>query len=241
MVRSKKLIAFAATGALVLAACGSDDDSGSTETTAAGEETDTTEAMDDETATTEAMDDETATTEAMDDETATTEAMDDEPDAGGAAFAVDVSNCDDPDAATAIIEGSIKIGTSIPLSGGPAVLFAPFADGQQAYIDYYNAEFGGVNGQQLELVVKDDQYTADLTVANVDELVFDEEVDVIAGVIGSPNNLAIQEDLNAQCIPQMTASTGAPDWGNVEEYPWTTGLLVPYAIESQLWAVAGCR
>ena len=117
------------------------------------------------------------------------------------------------------------------------MLFAPFADGQQAYIDYYNAEFGGVNGQQLELVVKDDQYTADLTVANIDELVFDEEVDVIAGVIGSPNNLAIQEDLNAQCIPQMTASTGAPDWGNVEEYPWTTGLLVPYAIESQLWAV----
>ena len=104
---SKKLIAFAATGALVLAACGSDDDWDSTETTAAGEETDTTEAMDDETATTEAMDDETATTEAMDDETATTEAMDDETDAGGAVFAVDVSNCDDPDAATAIIEGSI--------------------------------------------------------------------------------------------------------------------------------------
>ena len=139
-------------------------------------------------------------------------------------------------AATAPIEDSIVIGTSIPLSGGPAVLFAPFADGQQAYIDYYNAEFGGVNGQQLELVVKDDQYTADLTVANVEELVFDDEVDVIAGVIGSPNNLAIQEDLNDQCIPQMTASTGAPNWGNVEEYPWTTGLLVPYAIESQLWA-----
>ena len=139
--------------------------------------------------------------------------------AGGAAFAVDTSICDDPDAATAPIEDSIKIGTSIPLSGGPAVLFAPFADGQQAYIDYYNSEFGGVNGQELELVVKDDQYTADLTVANIDELVFDDEVDVIAGVIGSPNNLAIQEDLNAQCIPQMTASTGAPNWGDVENNP----------------------
>ena len=116
------------------------------------------------------------------------------------------------------------------------MLFAPFADGQQAYIDYYNAENGGVNGQELELIVKDDQYTADLTVANIDELVFDEEVDIIAGVIGSPNNLAIQEDLNAQCIPQLTASTGAPNWGDVENNPWTTGLLVPYAIESQLWA-----
>jgi branched-chain amino acid transport system substrate-binding protein len=248
MVRSKKLIAFAAAGALVFAACASDDDSSETETTEATGETETTEASG-ETETTEAMeeeggDEETETTEAMeeeggDEETETTEAMEeDEGDAaaGGAAFAVDVSNCEDPDAATAPIEGSIKIGVSIPLSGGPAVLFAPFADGQQAFIDSHNAEFGGVNGQELELVIKDDQYSADLTVANIDELVFDEEVDLIAGVIGSANNLAIQDDLNAQCIPQLTAATGAPDWGNVDEYPWTTGLLVPYAIESQLWA-----
>ncbi len=239
MVRSKQLVAFAAAGALVLAACGSDDDSGSTETTAAaedsGDETATTEAMEEETATTEAMEEETATTEAMEEETDTTEAMEEDT-GGGEAFAVDTSTCDDPDAATAPIEDSIKIGTSIPLSGGPAVLFAPFADGQKAYIDYYNSEFGGVNGQELELIVKDDQYTADLTVANVDELVFDDQVDLIAGVIGSPNNLAIQDDLNAQCIPQLTASTGAPNWGEVDTNPWTTGLLVPYAIESQVWA-----
>jgi branched-chain amino acid transport system substrate-binding protein len=239
MVRTKQLVAFAAAGALVLAACGSDDDSGSTETTAAaedsGDETATTEAMEEETATTEAMEEETATTEAMEEETATTEATEEET-GGGEAFAVDTSTCDDPDAATAPIEGTIKIGTSIPLSGGPAVLFAPWGEGQQAYIDYYNAEFGGVNGQELELVIKDDQYTADLTVANVDELVFDEEVDLISGIIGSPNNLAVQEDLNAQCIPQLNGGTGAPNWGDVENNPWTTGLLVPYAIESKLWA-----
>ncbi|MEP2372770.1 MAG: ABC transporter substrate-binding protein [Ilumatobacter sp.] len=252
MVRSKKLVAVAATGALVLAACGGSSDGGDTgddpvvtdavegdepETT---EATETTEAMEegDEPATTEG--DEPETTEAMEegDEPETTEATDegDEPAASGAAFAVDTSLCEDPDAATAVIEDTIKIGTSIPLSGGPAVLFAPFGDGQQAYVDYYNAEFGGVNGQQLELVVKDDQYTADLTVANVDELVFDDEVDLISGVIGSPNNLAVQEDLNAQCIPQLNAATGAPNWGDVGELPWTTGLLVPYAVESQLWA-----
>ncbi|MEP1125587.1 MAG: ABC transporter substrate-binding protein, partial [Ilumatobacter sp.] len=242
MVRSKKLVAVAATGALVLAACGGSSDGGDTgddpvvtdavegdepETT---EATETTEAMEegDEPATTEG--DEPETTEAMEegDEPETTEATDegDEPAASGAAFAVDTSLCEDPDAATAVIEDTIKIGTSIPLSGGPAVLFAPFGDGQQAYVDYYNAEFGGVNGQQLELVVKDDQYTADLTVANVDELVFDDEVDLISGVIGSPNNLAVQEDLNAQCIPQLNAATGAPNWGDVGELPWTTGLLV---------------
>jgi ABC-type branched-subunit amino acid transport system substrate-binding protein len=247
MVRRKQLVAFAATGALVLAACGSDDDGGSeSSSTEASGETETTEAMEEEggeTETTEAMEEEggeTETTEAMEEEggeTETTEAMEEEGgEAGGAAFAVDTSVCDDPDAATAPIEDSIKIGTSIPLSGGPAVLFAPFGAGQQAYIDYYNAEFGGVNGQELELIVKDDQYTADLTVANVEELIFDEDVDLLAGIIGSPNNLAIQEDVNAQCVPQLTASTGAPNWGDVENNPWTTGLLVPYAIESEVWA-----
>jgi branched-chain amino acid transport system substrate-binding protein len=223
MVRTKKLFALAAAGALVLAACGSDDDASTG--TDATESTESTEAPDvtDAPGSTEAPD----STDAPD----TTEAA-----ASGAEFVVDTEACDDPDAATAQLEGPLKIGTSIPLSGGPAVLFAPFGEGQQAYIEYYNAEFGGIGGQPIELIVKDDQYTADLTKANVDELVFDDEVTMLSGIIGSPNNLAIQADMNAQCIPQLWASTGAPDWGNVEEYPWTTGLLVPYAIESRLWA-----
>ncbi len=141
-----------------------------------------------------------------------------------------------PTAATAPIDGNIKIGTSIPLSGGPAVLFAPFGAGAQAYIDYYNTKNGGVNGQQLELVVKDDQYTADLTKQNVDELVFDDQVSLLSGIIGSANNLAVQADLNAQCIPQLYAATGAANWGDVNNNPWTSGLLVPYAIESEVWA-----
>ncbi len=209
MVRTRKLLAFAAAGALVLAACGSDDDSGDSAS-------DSTEAEAPE------------ATDAPD----TTEA---DGGSSGAEFVVDTEACDDPDAATASIE-TLKIGTSIPLSGGPAVLFAPFGAGQQAFIDYYNDTNGGLDGTPIELVIKDDQYTADLTKANVDELVFDDEVTILSGIIGSPNNLAIQADMNAQCIPQLWASTGAPDWGNIDEYPWTTGLLVPYAIESRLWA-----
>jgi branched-chain amino acid transport system substrate-binding protein len=150
-------------------------------------------------------------------------------------FVVDAEVCDDPDAATAPIEGALKIGTSLPLSGGPAVLFAPLGAGQQAYIDYYNAEFGGIDGQEIEVVIKDDQYQADLTKANVDELIFDDEVDMLSGIVGTPNNLAIRDDTNAQCIPQLAASTGAPEWGQIDDYPFTTGLLVPYEIEVRVF------
>jgi len=227
MVRSKKLVAFAATGALVLAACGGSDDAATDpvvtdapEAAEEGDEPDAPEAAEEG--------DEPDTTEAAEEG--------DEPEVSGAAFAVDTSVCEDPDVATAPIEDTITIGTSIPLSGGPAVLFAPWGDGQQAYIDYYNAEFGGVNGQQLELVTTDDQYTADLTVANVEQLVFDDNVDLISGIIGTDNNAAVQEDLNDLCIPQLNAATGASNWANVGELPWTTGVLVSYIVESQLWA-----
>jgi branched-chain amino acid transport system substrate-binding protein len=222
MARTNRLIALAASGALALAACGSDDASTGTDAPEATESTEAPNATDAPDST-EAPD----STDAPD----TTEGA-----ASGAEFVVDTEACDDPDAATAQVEGPLKIGTSIPLSGGPAVLFAPFGAGQQAYTAYYNAEFGGIGDQPIELIVKDDQFTADLTKANVDELVFDDEVTMLSGIIGTPNNLAVQADLNAQCIPQLWASTGAPDWGNVEEYPWTTGLLVPYAIESRVWA-----
>jgi branched-chain amino acid transport system substrate-binding protein len=224
----RKLVALTAAAALVIAACGDDDDESTptdapaaTEAPAATDAPEATEAP----AATDAP-------EATDAPAATDAPTDTEaPSGGGEAFVVDLEACEDPDAASAVIEGDIKIGTSIPLSGGPAVLFAPYGDGFSAYFDYYNATNGGVNGQMLVPVIKDDQYTADLTKTNVDELVFDEGVALLSGIIGSANNLAVQADLNAQCIPQLWASTGAPNWGDVENNPWTSGLLVPYPIE----------
>ncbi|WP_051062343.1 phosphate/phosphite/phosphonate ABC transporter substrate-binding protein [Ilumatobacter nonamiensis] len=72
----RNLVALGAAGALVLAACGSDDDSSSeTDTTEASSDT---EAAEEEAATTEAMEEESETTEAMEEESDTTEAMEEE-------------------------------------------------------------------------------------------------------------------------------------------------------------------
>ena len=59
---------------------------------------------------------------------------------------------------------------------------------------------------------------------------------MISTIVGTPNNIAVQADLNAQCIPHLWASTGAAEWGAIEEYPWTSGLLVSYDVESMVWA-----
>ena len=59
---------------------------------------------------------------------------------------------------------------------------------------------------------------------------------IFSGIIGSPNNAAVRDTLNDECIPQLNALTGSPAWGEVADYPWTTGLLVPYTVESKVYA-----
>lgn len=207
----KRWLAVAAAGALLGAACGNDDGDSSPTTVAP-----TTAAP--------------ATTAAPGDDTTPETTAAPEP----TGFAVNLEECEDPDVPAAPIEGDIVIGTSVPLSGGPAVLFAPYGAGFQAYFDSVNAA-GGVNGQQYKVLVKDDQYLANLAVTNVQELISSDGAHVVSGVIGSPGNAAIQEDLNAQCIPHLWAATGAPNWGAVDQYPWSSGALIVYEIEARGW------
>ena len=57
-----------------------------------------------------------------------------------------------------------------------------------------------------------------------------------AGIIGTPNNLAVWDKLNDQCIPNLFPSTGAPDWGDVDKHQWTVaGAVVPYNLEARIW------
>ena len=61
-------------------------------------------------------------------------------DDGGDGWAVDTSDCPDPDAVNAPIEGQITVGSAMPLSGGvAAAAFEPAARGFKAYINYANA------------------------------------------------------------------------------------------------------
>ena len=214
-----RLMVVATAGALVLAACGSSskssDSSSAATTAAAGAETTIADASSDTTA----------------ESTDTTAA-----DSGSSgAWKVNTDDCSDPEAANAKIEGTLKIGSVMPLSGGSAAIaFAPVADGFKAYMDYAN-ENKLVPGITLEASIEDDQYNKDLTPGAVEKLL-DSGVSVFSGIIGSPNNAAVRDTLNEECVPQLEALTGSPAWGDVANYPWTTGALIPYTIESKAFA-----
>ncbi len=129
-----------------------------------------------------------------------------------------------------VTDTSIKFGTSVPQSGLYAA-FSKIADGYNAYFDYLNAEEGGVNGREISVEVTDDGYESGQTVSNVQQLVQQDQVFGIFNVVGTPNNLAIRDTLNQDCVPQLYAATGAALWGNPDEYPFTIGSLPTYATE----------
>ena len=232
--RGTRIAAVLAAATLIAASCGDDDDDDAATTDAPSE----TEAPTDTeaTGTTAAPSDTEApgTTGGTEEPSETSAPGTTEADGGGEAWTVNTDDCVDPDAANAPIEGTVSIAAAMPLSGSPAAsAFAPVATGFQTYIDYAN-ENELVPGYTLELSIGDDQYDPALTPGVVNGAL-DAGAHIFSGIIGSPNNEAVRDLLNEECVPQLEAATGSPAWGEPEEYPWTTGALLPYNIESQMY------
>ncbi|HEX2381043.1 MAG TPA: ABC transporter substrate-binding protein [Acidimicrobiales bacterium] len=153
--------------------------------------------------------------------------------AQGGTYKVDTSNC--PPEVSDKITGTVKIGTTMPLSGGAAAAaFAPVADGLKAYVQYANKN-NVVPGYQLSLSIEDDQFNPTLTTPAVEKLRDQTGVNLFAGMIGTANNLAVRDSLNSDCIPQLLANSGDPRWGDVKNFPWTTGALAPYNTETAIY------
>jgi branched-chain amino acid transport system substrate-binding protein len=154
-------------------------------------------------------------------------------DGGGSSLPVD--DCEvDP---TTEIEGdTIKLVSSFPQSGLTAA-FSEIARGWKSYFEKVNADGGVQIGDRtftIEYEDKDDEYDAQQTAANIEELVGTngENAFAVFSVVGTSNNIFIRDQLGAQCVPNVFTATGAPNWGN-PDYPWLAGgSIPPYSLES---------
>ena len=158
------------------------------------------------------------------------------PSGSGGPFAVDTSAC--PASANTALEAGqpIKIGTTGPLSGPLAAVGTGIAAGEQAYFNKVNAEQGGVDGHQLQLLAKDDGYDPTKTVPAVTGLVNDDKILATLAQIGTANVLASQPLMEHSCTPQLWVGTGAPQFGDPTHHAWTTLGLTPYSTEATAWA-----
>jgi branched-chain amino acid transport system substrate-binding protein len=88
--------------------------------------------------------------------------------------------------AQGVSDDRLKIGTSLPLSGGAATAGKGFEAGLKAAVTEVNAA-GGVGGRQIDLVVLDDGFEAARSVANVRRLGEEEKVFAVVGPAGTAN------------------------------------------------------
>jgi branched-chain amino acid transport system substrate-binding protein len=157
---------------------------------------------------------------------------------GGGESSIDTADCiADP---TEEVGDTIKLVSSYPQSGLTAA-FSEIARGWKAYFDKVNAEGGvdfGGKTVTIEYDDADDEYNAANTVENITEMVGQNGENAFAAfsVVGTANNVAIRDQLDELCVPNVFAATGSPAWGN-PDYPWLIGsTLSPYTLEGYMFA-----
>ena len=115
----------------------------------------------------------------------------------------------------------LKIGTSLPLSGGAATAGKGFEAGLKAAVAEVN-DAGGIGGRQVDLVVLDDGFEAARSVANVRRLGEEEKVFAVVGPAGTANLPGSFAYLERKGMP-MFAPVLPPDPDQAEVWLLGTG------------------
>ena len=139
-----------------------------------------------------------------------------------------------PAADPGVTATSVLLGGTVPLTG-EAAAFGTVGAGAKAYFDYVNTK-GGVHGRKIEYRFYDDAYNPAQTVQLTRRLVEQDKVFAVFNSVGTTNNLAIREYLNAQKVPQLFAADGSQAIGrSFARYPWTMGFLMSYRGEGNVY------
>jgi branched-chain amino acid transport system substrate-binding protein len=129
---------------------------------------------------------------------------------------------------------SVLLGGTAPLSG-PASAYASVARGAEAYFKSVNAK-GGVLGRTIDYKYLDDAYNPAQSVQVTRQLVEQDKVFAVFNSLGTGQNLAVRDYLNANKVPQLFVASGATTWGaDVEKYPYTIGFQPSYQAEGWIY------
>jgi ABC-type branched-subunit amino acid transport system substrate-binding protein len=133
-----------------------------------------------------------------------------------------------------VSDTEIKIGNTMPYSG-PQSAFAALGKTLAAYFKMINDQ-GGINGRKINFISYDDSYSPPKTVEQTRRLVESDEVLLIFGALGTPQNLAVQKYVNAKRVPQLFVNSGATHFGDYRNFKWTMGWPASYQTEGRVFA-----
>jgi ABC-type branched-subunit amino acid transport system substrate-binding protein len=107
-----------------------------------------------------------------------------------------------------ITTDSILIGSSSALTGHAGFLGSQYTLGSKAWFSEVNAA-GGIHGRKIKLLTLDDQYEPEQTVSNTKKLIFEDQVFMLFGYVGTPTSVRIIDLVHDANIPAFGFFTGA--------------------------------
>lgn len=110
---------------------------------------------------------------------------------------------------TAPAAGNIKLGGGFALTGDESSLDLPAANGAKLAVKEINAA-GGVNGQQIDLIIHDSQYKMDVTAQTCKQLVEEDKVIAVVGFTDTDSVLACGPIIQKAGLPFITAGATSP-------------------------------
>lgn len=109
-----------------------------------------------------------------------------------------------------VSDKTIRIGSSLALSGHASYLGIQTLRGAKSYINDINAK-GGVHGRKIQIIALDDSYDPPLCLANTQKLIVEEDVFALFSYVGTPTTVKILPLVEKAKIPLIGMFTGATD------------------------------
>ena len=110
-----------------------------------------------------------------------------------------------------VTDKEIRLGTWVPLTGPLAAYGVPFRAGADAYINMVNDK-GGIKGRKIVLIVEDNAYNPQRTVAAARKLVSRDEVLAIGMPFGAVSASAFDYVLGESKVPMVNSYGSALEW-----------------------------
>jgi branched-chain amino acid transport system substrate-binding protein len=134
----------------------------------------------------------------------------------------------------AAVDDDIRIGNIMPYTG-PLAAFATIGRAEAAYFDMIN-DRGGINGRKIKFISVDDNSNPKTAVEQTRDLVEKQNVLLMFGSFGTPDNLATRTYLNGKKVPQLFVASGDEEWAHPKTFPWTMGWQPTFHAEGRIYA-----
>ena len=134
-----------------------------------------------------------------------------------------------------VSDTEIRLGQTLPYSG-PVSVLSGVGKGQAAYFRSLNEAQGGINGRKVTLLSLDDGYSPPKAMELTRQLVERDNVLAIVNTVGTATNRATHRYLNQKKVPQLLILSGAAQWNDPTNNPWTMMGMIAYRTEGTVYA-----